>query len=461
MTPARARDILQQAEQLRARIGPDLHDRVAESLYARAAGIAAGVVRQTGRPRVNWDQLADRVLTSRWLGLPIMLLLLAGVLWMTIAGANVPSRLLYDALFWVHDRLAQAMTAAGAPDWLTGVLVHGAYRALAWVISVMLPPMAIFFPIFTLLEDVGYLPRVVFNVDRLFRWAGGHGKQALTMSMGFGCNAAGVISCRIIESPRERLLAILTNNFTLCNGRWPTIILLSAIFVGPLAPPGLRSVVTTACVVGVCLVGIGVTFLVCKALSTTVLGGEPSHFYLELPPYRRPAILRVIYRSIIDRTIFVLARACVVALPSGVVIWLLGNAHVGSQTLMAHVAGWLEPPGHLMGIDGIILLAFFVALPANEIVFPTIIMAYLAGGEMTELARGQTADLLRANHWTLLTAVCTMLFSLLHFPCGTTTWTIYRETRSLKWTLAANLMPLAVAILVCTAVATTWRYLAA
>ena len=461
MSSSSGQDIIECAERLRARVGPDLHDRVAEAVYARAAEIAGRVVRRTESRRAEWGLLADRILTSRWLGFPIMLLLLGGVLWLTIAGANVPSELLYGGLFWVHDRLAAAMAAAGAPEWLTGVLVHGAFRALAWVISVMLPPMAIFFPIFTLLEDVGYLPRVVFNVDRLFRWAGGHGKQALTMSMGFGCNAAGVISCRIIESPRERLLAILTNNFTLCNGRWPTIILLAAVFVGPLAPPGLRSVVTTATVVGVCLLGVGMTFVVCRVLSRTVLAGEPSHFYLELPPYRRPAMLRVIYRSVIDRTVFVLGRACVVALPSGVVIWLLGNVHVGSQTLMQHIAGWFDPLGHLMGLDGVILLAFFVALPANEIVFPTIIMAYLAGGEMTELASGQTADLLRANHWTLLTAVCTMLFSLLHFPCGTTTWTIYRETRSVKWTVVANLMPLALAVVACAVVAGVWRLLAA
>ena len=450
-------DILNRADALRAQLGANLQDRVTHTLYGRAAEISSAVVSTSGRKRYNWDLLADRLLTGRWTGFPIMVLLLGGVLWLTIAGANYPSALIYDGLFWIHDKLEAAMNAVGAPWWLTGFLINGVYRGLAWVVSVMLPPMAIFFPIFTLLEDVGYLPRVAFNLDRLFRWAGAHGKQALTMSMGFGCNAAGVIACRIIESPRERLLAIITNNFTLCNGRWPTIILIASIFFGAAAPPGWAMVAATACVVAVCLLGVLVTFITCRVLSRTVLKGEPSHFYLELPPFRRPAILRVIHRSVIDRTVFVLARACVTAAPAGGLIWLLGAIHVGGPSLMSHISNWLDPIGWVLGVDGVILLAFVIALPANEIVLPTMIMAYLAGSQMTELDQAGTAALFRGANWTMLTAVCMMLFSLLHFPCGTTTWTIYRETRSIKWTLWSNLMPLGLAIVVCATVAGIWR----
>ncbi len=451
-------EIIERAHALRAKLSGSLHDRTVAAMYSHAERITQAAVSTTGRPRVNWDLLADRILTSRWFGFPLMFMMLAVVLWMTIAGANTPSALLFSALFWLHDKLELWFTAAGAPGWLTGFLVHGVYRGLAWVVAVMLPPMAIFFPIFTLLEDVGYLPRVAFNLDRLFRWAGAHGKQALTMSMGFGCNAAGVVSCRVIESPRERLLAILTNNFMLCNGRWPTIILVSTIFVGAAVPPRWAGLVVTACVAGVCLLGVLVTFIVCKVLSNTVLKGEASHFYLELPPYRRPAILRVIYRSIIDRTISVLGRACVVAAPAGGVIYLLGAIHVGDQSLMQILSIWLEPIGWVMGIDGVILLAFLIAIPANEIVVPTMIMGYLAATQMTEFDDiSQTAALFHAHNWTLMTAVCLMLFSLLHYPCSTATWTIYRETGSVKWTLWANLMPLSIAIVTCTAVAGVWR----
>ena len=452
--------IVDHAHRLRERLGPGMHDRITASLYARAAEITRACVRVTGKPRVDWDLVADRLLTSRWLGYPLMVAGLAAILWLTIAGANVPSGMLFDALFWVHDKLEAGMQALGAPWWLTGFLVNGVYRGLAWVVAVMLPPMAIFFPIFTLLEDVGYLPRVAFNLDRLFRWCGAHGKQALTMGMGFGCNAAGVTACRIIDSPRERLIAILTNNFMLCNGRWPTIIMLATVFVAASFPPAWSSVIATGSVVAVTLLGVVVTFLVSRGLSRTVLKGEASHFYLELPPYRRPNILRVVHRSIIDRTIFVLGRACATAAPAGALIWLLGNIHAGGDTLMAHLTRWLNPAAGVMGLDGVILLAFIIALPANEIVVPTMIMAYLASSRMLELDdMAELGRLFTANGWTLTTAACVMLFSLLHYPCATTTWTIYRETRSVKWTLWANLMPLTLAILVCTAVARTARLL--
>lgn len=453
-----AEQLLARVRALRERVGPELHDRVAASLYARAAEIAAASVRVTGRPRVDWDLLADRILTSRLLGFPIMALGLVAILWLTISAANVPSELLARGLFWIHDRWEAGMHAIGAPWWLTGFLVNGVYRGLAWVVSVMLPPMAIFFPIFTFLEDIGYLPRVAFNLDRLYRWCGAHGKQALTMGMGFGCNAAGVIACRIIDSPRERLLAIITNNFMLCNGRWPTIIMLATVFIAAALPAGWSSLVATGAVVGITLLGVGMTFLVCRVLSRTVLKGESSHFYLELPPYRRPAVLRIIYRSLIDRTIFVLGRACVTAAPAGGLIWLLGNLRLGDQTLMSHLTAALDPIGHVLGLDGVILLAYLVALPANEIVVPTMIMAYLAAGRMLELdSLAELSELLRGHGWTIWTAVGVMLFSLLHYPCATTSWTIYRETGSAKWTLVANLMPLTIAVVVCALVARLGR----
>ncbi len=455
-----ADDILARARTLREQLGPGVHDRITQSLYEKAVEVVSVGVRVTGKPKIDWDLLADKVLTSRYLGFPIMLLGLAVVFYLTISGANVPSNLIATGLFWIEGQLILGMNAMGAPWWLTGFLINGVYRGLAWVVSVMLPPMAIFFPMFTMLEDVGYLPRVAFNLDRLFRWSGAHGKQALTMGMGFGCNAAGVISCRIIDSPRERMIAILTNNFMLCNGRWPTIILLSTVFIAASFPPVWSSLVAVGSVVAIVLVGVVVTFLVARLLSSTVLKGTSSAFHLELPPYRRPAILRIIHRSLIDRTLFVLGRACVTAAPAGALIWLLGNVHVGETSLMSHAASFLDPVGHFMGLDGIIILAYIIALPANEIIVPTIIMGYLGAGGMLELnSTGELGQLFTANGWTMLTAMCVMLFSLLHYPCATTTWTIWRETRSVKWTILANLMPLTLAVLVCAAVARVGRLL--
>jgi ferrous iron transport protein B len=455
-----AQQVLNHARRLRAQFGSSVHDHIAGSMYARAAQIAQSCVRVTGQPQFDWDLWLDRVLTGKWLGIPIMILGLGVTLWVTIVGANMPSEALFQGLFWIHDLLDATLTNWGLPAWLVGFLVHGVYRGLAWVVAVMLPPMAIFFPIFTLLEDIGYLPRVAFNLDRLFRWCGAHGKQSLTMSMALGCNAAGVIACRIIDSPRERLIAILTNNFVLCNGRWPTIIMLASVFVAAAFPAGWSSLVATCTIVAVALVGVLVTFIVSKLLSGTVLKGKPSHFFLELPPFRRPNILRVIYRSLIDRTMFVLGRACMVAAPAGGLIWLLGNLEVNAQSLMSHLSGWLDPLGIAIGLDGVILLAFVVAIPANEIVVPTIIMAYLGSSQITELDdMSALAELFTVHHWTLTTAACMMLFSLLHYPCTTTSLTIYRETRSWKWTLLANVVPLTIAVLVCAAVAQTARWL--
>ena len=357
------------------------------------------------------------------------------------------------------------------PWWLSGFLFDGIYLATAWVIAVMLPPMAIFFPLFTLLEDFGYLPRVAFNLDALFRRAGAHGKQALTMCMGFGCNAAGVVSTRIIDSPRERLIAIITNNFSLCNGRWPTQILIASIFIGALAPAHLAGLVSAAAVVGIAVLGIVMMLAASWLLSRTVLRGEATSFSLELPPYRPPRVLQTLYTSVIDRTLIVLWRAVLFAVPAGAVIWLISNVTLGDASLAAHSVEWLDGPGLLIGLNGVILLAYIVAIPANEIVIPTVLMltvltANVAGagqgaGVMFELdSTDATGDLLRAGGWTLLTAVNLMLFSLLHNPCSTTIYTIYKETRSARWTTVAALLPVAMGVTVCFLLTQVWRLLA-
>jgi ferrous iron transport protein B len=459
--PETAADVLARADQLRSRLAPDFRDRMVESLYKEAERIARRAVRRQGEPVWSWDQRIDRLVTSPVFGLPLMLLLIAGTFWVTIIGANYPSELLATILFGVEERAVAAFQALGAPWWLTGFVWNGVYRGLAWVVSVMLPPMAIFFPMFTILEDLGYLPRVAFNMDWLFRKAGAHGKQALTMAMGFGCNAAGVISTRIIDSPRERLIAILTNNFVPCNGRYPTLIMLATIFVAAQFPPAFASFAAAGAVMAVVLLGVAVTLAVSWGLSRTVLKGEASAFTLELPPYRRPSILRILYTSLVDRTIFVLLRAMATAAPAGAVIWLLANLHWGQQSLARHCAHLLEPLGRAIGLDGVVLLAYVIAIPANEIVVPTMLMMYLGTGMMTEVSSFDQIRrvLVEENGWTLLTAVNLMLFSLLHNPCATTIITIWKETRSARWTAVGALMPLALAFLVTFVVATVARLL--
>jgi ferrous iron transport protein B len=400
-----------------------------------------------------------------------MLLLLTAVFWITIAGANVPSGLLASLLIdTIHPALKGFAAQIGVPWWLDGLLLDGIYLAGAWVISVMLPPMAIFFPLFTLLEDFGYLPRVAFNLDNLFRKAGAHGKQALTMSMGYGCNAAGIIATRIIDSPRERLIAIITNNFSLCNGRWPTQILIASLFIGASAPAGLAGLVSAGAVVAIALFGIFLTFVTSWALSRTILKGEASTFSLELPPYRPPRILQTLYTSVIDRTIFVLWRAVVFAVPAGAVIWLISNIKIAEMSLAEHVMNFLNPFGILVGLNGVILLAYIIAIPANEIVVPTVLMltvlsAKLAGfgagaGVMFELDDANAyMNVFNAGGWTLMTAVNLMLFSLVHNPCSTTIYTIYKETGSAKWTAISALLPVAMGLTICFFVAQVWRLL--
>jgi len=451
--------ILERAESLRRGLDVSFRDHIVEAIYNDAQAIAERSVRH-GRPAGRiWDAKLDRILTSKIWGFPIMLGALALVFWVTIVGANYPSQMLARMLFSIEDFAAGLFTSIGAPWWLTGFIWHGVYRALAWVIAVMLPPMAIFFPTFTILENLGYLPRVAFNMDWLFKKVGAHGKQALTMSMGFGCNAAGIIACRVIDSPRERLIAILTNNFVPCNGRFPTLIMLATIFVAAAFPPALASLAAAGSVVGVVLIGVFFTLVVSWVLSRTVLKGEASSFTLELPPYRRPNIGQILYTSIIDRTLFVLWRAILMAAPAGGVVWLLSNINVGGDSLTGWVSNFLDPLGQAIGLDGVIILAYIIAIPANEIVVPTIIMAYLGAGMMLELdSLAELQTLLVDQHgWTLLTAVCLMLFSLLHNPCSTTIWTMYKETGSKKWTALGSVMPLVIAFAVCLAVAQTVR----
>ena len=472
--PEAAREqVLQRTRQLQWDLPPDFHDTVTERTYHAAQEIAEGAMRRgLGRAGFDLDRRLDGLLTSRWLGFPLMLAILAVVFWLTIEGANVPSSLLATLLIdTVHPWLTGAGEALGMPWWLSGFLFDGIYLATAWVIAVMLPPMAIFFPLFTLLEDFGYLPRVAFNLDSLFRRAGAHGKQALTMCMGFGCNAAGVVSTRIIDSPRERLIAIITNNFSLCNGRWPTQILIASIFIGALAPAHLAGLVSAAAVVGIAVLGIATMLAASWLLSRTVLRGEATSFSLELPPYRPPRVLQTLYTSVIDRTLIVLWRAVLFAMPAGAVIWLISNVSLGDASLAAHSVEWLDGPGLLIGLNGVILLAYIVAIPANEIVIPTVLMltvltANAAGagqgaGVMFELdSTDATGDLLRAGGWTLLTAVNLMLFSLLHNPCSTTLYTIYKETRSARWTTVAALLPVAMGVTVCFLLTQVWRLLA-
>jgi ferrous iron transport protein B len=451
--------ILEQANELRWKLGEDLHDQLTESIYAEASEIASAVViRENQIQNVSLDARIDRILTSKTWGFPIMLLLLAGVLWITIEGANYPSQWLSTLLLDTVYPFVKAATNAW-PFWLSGLLVDGVYLAVAWVVSVMLPPMAIFFPLFTLLEDFGYLPRVAFNLDRFFKQAGSNGKQALTMSMGFGCNAAGVVATRIISSPRERLIAIITNNFSLCNGRWPTQILISAIFIGAVAPAQIRGIISTAAVLGVALLGIFTTFLVSALLSKTVLRGEVSSFTLELPPYRFPRFWQTVYTSLIDRTLIVLWRAVVFAAPAGALIWMVSNIHIGHQSIALWAIHGLDGFGWLIGLNGVILLAYVLAIPANEIVVPTILMLTVLTLGQTDMGEGagimfelnsmaDTGRLLRQGGWTLLTAINLMLFSLLHNPCSTTIYTIYKETGSAKWTLFASILPIILGFMV-------------
>ena len=458
------------AENIRLEIGSNFHDQWMEDIYAQAEKICRDVVQQGNqRGRLPLDVKLDKVLTHRIWGFPIMLSLLSLVFWITIIGSNYPSSWLNEVFIgWLHPLLKNTFIALHSPQWLTGLCVDGIYLATVWVVSVMLPPMAIFFPLFTLLEDFGYLPRVAFNLDELFRRSGAHGKQALTMSMGFGCNAAGVVSTRIIDSSRERLIAIITNNFSICNGRWPTQILVATLFVGASVAPQYSTLVSLSVVMGIVLLGIVLMFGSSWVLSRTVLRGEVSTFHLELPPYRPPQFWQTLYTSIIDRTLIVLWRALVFAAPAGALIWLCCNISVGNMSIAHHLINYLEPLGWAMGLNGVVLLAYILAIPANEIVIPTILMLTLlvlgqsdgtTAGVLMEGTAQETKHILLAGGWNLLTALSLMVFCLLHHPCSTTIYTIYKETKSVKWTALATLLPLALGIIFTIILAGVWRWI--
>ena len=465
-------DILANAKSLRWQIGRDFHDKLMEDIYTDATRLAdRAVTRPDKKPRFDLDHTIDRIVTSRIWGFPLMILMLAFVFWLTITGANYPSQFLADILIGtIYPVLKEFAATIGMPWWLAGFLIDGIYLATAWVISVMLPPMMIFFPLFTLLEDFGYLPRVAFNLDNAYRKSGAHGKQSLSMMMGFGCNAAGVIATRVIDSPRERLIAIITNNFALCNGRWPTQILMATLFIGVLVPHYLAGIVSALAVVGIAVLGVMLSFGISWGLSRSVLRGEVSTFSLELPPYRPPRVLQTIYTSIIDRTLPVLWRAILFAMPAGAVIWLIANIQIGGTSLAEYMINFLNPLGLLIGLNGVILVAYIVAIPANEIVVPTILMLTVlvsgaSGGDgagvMFELdSLADTKLILTAGGWTLLTAVSVMLFSLIHNPCSTTIYTIYKETGSKRWTTLASLLPVGLGFIVTFFFAQIWRLIA-
>ncbi len=457
----RRKDIIATADAERARLaalnihGDKWNDCMATALAAASHALCHGIIHRPTSAYADRDRRIDRLLTGRFIGYPAMLLLLMGIFWLTVKGANIPSSWLATGLFWIQDRLTDFFTLLHAPPWLHDVLVLGVYRTLAWVVAVMLPPMALFFPLFTLLEDVGYLPRIAYNLDRPFARCHACGKQALTMSMGFGCNAAGVVGCRIIDSKRERLLAILTNSFVPCNGRFPLLLtLFTVFFVGTTNTSLLAAGMLTVAILLCIMVTLGAT----RLLSATLLRGTPSFFTLELPPYRRPQIGRVIIRSLLDRTLFVLGRSAAVAAPAGLVLWCLANLTIGDSSLLQHCADFLTPLGHLMGLDGVILLAFILAFPANEIVLPIILMGYLSQGALIDFTSIEDLKIiLVANGWTPLTALCTVLFSLFHWPCSTTLLTIHKETGNIKWTLLSAVLPTAIGMGFCILVTTVVR----
>lgn len=403
-------------------------------------------VTTTNTRRSSFDLKIDKILTSRIWGIPIMLALFGGILWLTVVGAGYPSELLSDLLFSLQDKLSASFMKINPPLWLHDILILGIYRTTAWVVAVMLPPMAIFFPLFTLLEDFGLLPRIAFNLDHCFRKSGAHGKQALTMCMGLGCNACGVVGCRIIDSPRERAIAIITNALIPCNGRFPTLIAIITMFFATLGGSFARALILLALIV----FAVFVTLLISKFLSKTLLRGLPSSFVLELPPYRVPQFGKVIVRSVFDRTLFVLGRAVAVAAPAGLVIWCFSNINIGGTSIFKCCTDFLNPIGTLFGLDGTILLAFVLALPANEIFFPIILMGYLSGTSLCDFSSlSAFREILIANGWTTATAICVIIFSLMHFPCATTILTIKKETRNVKLTLLAIFLPTLCGLILC------------
>lgn len=436
-------------------------DSIVKTIVIKSESISKEVVHQKYEYN-KYQKKIDKILVSKVTGIPIMILMLVFILWITITLANYPSSFLAECFSRLEEVIRSSNLYNKMPDILSGILVDGVYVTLTWVVSVMLPPMAIFFPLFTFLEDLGYLPRIAFNLDKCFKKCGTCGKQALSMCMGLGCNAAGVVGTRIINSPREKLIAILTNVFTPCNGRFPMLITISCMFIGGgiigSAQKGLLSAIVVAAVI---IIGVLVTFIISKILSKTIVKGMPSNFILELPPYRKPQIFKVLVRSLLDRTLYVLGRAIIVAAPAGAIIWIFANIFIGDKSVLDYCAMYLEPIAHMIGLDGYILMAFILGLPANEIVMPIILMCYMKNSTMIELDNLiKLKELLVNNNWTILTAINVMILCLMHFPCATTLITIKKETQSVKWTIAAFVIPTLVGMISCFFITQVWRIVA-
>ena len=428
----------------------EIDDVLTESINNEASLISSKVVSYLNEDYDKKDRRLDKILTKKSTGIPIMIILFAFIFWLTITGSNYPSMLLQSVLFKFENVLFNFFSYLHIPNFVNEALTHGVYRVLAWVVSVMLPPMALFFPLFTILEDIGYLPRIAFNVDGIFKKCKTCGKQALTMAMGFGCNAVGVSGCRIIDSPRERLIAILTNSFVPCNGRFPILISIITMFLVGVEGGFWNSLLGVLILMMVIGFGIFMTFVTSSVLSKTLLKGVPSSFTLELPPYRRPQYGKVIVRSIFDRTLFVLGRAITVAIPAGLVIWCLANININGGSLLSILSNVLDPLGKLLGMDGVILLAFILAFPANEIVIPIIIMSYMSTGNLVDISNLSTLrEVLVSYGWTWVTAVSVMLFSLMHWPCSTTCLTVKKETSSIKWTILSIVIPTFCGVVIC------------
>ena len=428
-------------------------DKVVADIMKKAEEVSKEVCTFENKDYSARDRKIDKILTSKKFGIPIMILFLGLIFWITIVGANYPSQVLFSLFNWIQDKLVIFAEYVHSPQWLSNMLINGVYQTLTWIIAVMLPPMAIFFPLFTILEDLGYLPRIAFNMDGFFKKACCSGKQMITMCMGFGCNACGVTGCRIIDSTRERLIAILTNNLVPCNGRFPFLISIATIFIAGAYAGGngfLSSILSTFAVIVVIIFGIFLTLIISKILSNTILKGMPSSMVLELPPYRKPQFGKILVRSIFDRTLFVLGRAISVAAPAGFVIWILANVGINGASLLSIIANFLNPFAQLMGLDGYILTAFILGMPANEIVLPIILMCYLKGGALVNIEDTvQIGQILIHNGWNMLTAMNVMLFTILHFPCTTTLLTIRKETGSWKWTGLAFAIPTVCGIILC------------
>lgn len=428
----------------------NFRDCIVKSIIEKSENVYNLCVTLKDKNYDKFDRKIDKFLTSRLTGFPTMIIFLFLIFWITISGANYPSEIISKILFSAEGKLFDILLSLKMPMIFCEAMIFGVYKTLAWVVSVMLPPMAIFFPLFTFLEDIGYLPRIAFNLDKIFKKCGSHGKQALTMCMGFGCNACAVVGCRIIDSPRERLISILTNNFVPCNGRFPLLIsIISMFFVGGyLKKYGF--LISSLILTFIIMFGFIITFLISKFLSKTILKGINSSFILELPPYRKPQVGKILLRSLLDRTVFVLARAVIVAAPAGLLIWIMANVSINNLSLLVYFSNFLNPFAKLIGLDGVILMAFILGFPANEIVFPIIIMSYMSLGSITDMQNlNDLYNLLVLHNWTFVTAICTMIFSLLHFPCATTYLTIKKETKSLKWALLSLLIPTITGIVIC------------